>query len=71
VSETTRWYVPAYRTTEGVVCALGTPTVLQEYAEGEAETIRRTEAGYADGDPLAIFVATRLEHPWEAPDDPR
>ena len=62
--EATRWYVPAYRTPEGRIARMGTPTVEREYAEHEAETIRRAEAAYPDGNPDGIFVATRLEHPW-------
>ena len=62
-----RWYVPAYRTPEpdSRVQRLGSPTVIREYAEQEVEQYRAQEAEDPEGNPDAIFLATRLEHPWE------
>lgn len=69
-TEGTRWWVPAYRTPEpnSRVQRLGSPTVLREYAERAVEQYRKQEAEDPKGNPDAIFLATRIQHPWTEAD---
>jgi hypothetical protein len=67
----TRWYVPAYVTQTGHVQPIGCTTVMREFADREADELRAQESKQAEGDPARIFVATRLELPWQRADAAR